>query len=185
MIGALGSFSWPHLPTIAMLEVVVRSAAVYLLLFLIFRLASRRELAQATLFDFLTVLLIANVVQNSMIGNDTSLFGGIAGALTLYALSALLGRLTARSRRAQRLLEGQPLLLVREGAIQHDVMRRQVVSHNDLLSAIRRQGFARLVDVDYAILELDGSISVVKADKRQRPHDCLPKEVVGEESAEI
>ncbi|MGH2585098.1 MAG: DUF421 domain-containing protein [Dehalococcoidia bacterium] len=185
MVAALGPFSWPDVTATSMVEVVVRSAAVYLLLFLIFRLASRRELAQATLFDFLTVLLIANVVQNSMIGNDTSVFGGIAGALTLYALSSLLGRLTARSHRAQRLLEGQPLLLVKDGTIQHNMMRQQAVSHNDLLSAIRKQGFARLADVDYAILELDGSISVVKADKRQRPHDCLPKEVVGEESAEI
>jgi uncharacterized membrane protein YcaP (DUF421 family) len=185
MIVALGSFTWPDVPTTTILEVVLRSAAVYLLLFLIFRIASRRELAQATLFDFLTVLLIANVVQNSMIGDNTSVYGGIAGAGTLYALSALLGRLTVRSQRAQRLLEGRPLLLVKEGRLQVDMMHRQAVSHNDLLSAIRKHGYARLADVDYAILELDGSISVIKADRLQRPHDALPKEIVGEESAEI
>lgn len=177
-------FSWHDVPTTSMLMVVLRSAFVYLLLFVIFRFASRRELAQATLFDFLTVLLIANVVQNSMVGNNTSVFGGIAGALTLYLLSLVFGRLSARSRRVQRLLEGEPVLLVKNGDIQHDTMHRQAVSHNDLLSAIRKQGLARLADVSYAILELDGSISVIRTDERDRPHDCLPQEVVGAESAE-
>lgn len=184
MVAALDFFSWHDLAAGSLASVVLRSAIVYLLLFGLFRLASKRELAQATLFDFLTVLLIANVVQNAMVGSNSTVAGGIAGALTLCALSAALGRLSARSHSAQRLLEGQPELLVKGGVIQHEQMRRQVVSRNDLLSAIRKQGLARLADVDYAILELDGSISVVRADERQRPHDCLPKEIVGDESAE-
>lgn len=184
MIDTLRSFSWHDVPTTSMLIVVLRSATVYVLLFVLFRFASKRELAQATLFDFLTVLLIANVVQNSMVGDNTSLWGGLAGALTLSALSLVLGRLSAHSHRVQRLLEGEPVLLVRDGRILHDMMRRQAVSRNDLLSAMRKQGFARLADVSYAILELDGSISVIRAGEQERPHDCLPQEVVGEESAE-
>lgn len=149
-----------------------------------FRVASKRELGQATLFDFLIILLISNVVQNAMIGEDNSLLGALAGALVLVMFNGLLSRLTARSRKAHEVLEGHPRLLVRDGKVDDKMMQQQAVSRNDLLTAVRKQGMTRLADVGFALLELDGSISVIKKDDDERPHDCLPAEVVGDESAE-
>lgn len=150
----------------------------------VFRIASKRELAQATLFDFLIILVISNVVQNAIIGDDNSVLGAMAGAATLVLLSGALNRITARSPRARQVLEGIPVLLVKDGRLLEEVIKREAVSKNDLLSAIRKQGLVRLADVGFAILELDGSISVIKDDDDKRPYDCLPPEIVGAESAE-
>jgi uncharacterized membrane protein YcaP (DUF421 family) len=183
---ALFSIPWHELlfPKPSWLEKIVRPLLVYTILLVIFRLASKRELAQATLFDFLIILLISNVVQNAMIGDDNSVLGAAAGAVTLVWLSGRLNAITARSKKARTLLEGVPVLLIRNGVIDDQRMKQESISRNDLLMAIRKQGLTRLADVSFAILELDGTISVIKADNDRRPHDCLPPEAVGSESNE-
>lgn len=178
---------WWHqlmLPDLSWTEKLLRPIMVYLALMVIFRVASKRELAQATLFDFLIILLISNVVQNAIIGNDNSVLGALAGAVTLVVLAGSLNRITSRSKEARKALEGSPVLLVREGKINDEVMQSQSVSRNDLLSAIRKQGIIHLCDVGYAILELDGEISVIKKSDADGPADCLPQNIAGASSAE-
>jgi uncharacterized membrane protein YcaP (DUF421 family) len=172
------------LPQLTWTEKALRPLLVYLVLLLIFRLSSKRALAQATLFDFLIILLISNVVQNAMIGEDNSVAGAIVGVVTLVLLSYFLSQATARSRPLRHLLEGQPALLIRNGILDERTIQRHSVSRNDLFAAIRKQGLTRLADVGFAILELDGSISIIRADDDPRPHDALPIELAEEESAE-
>lgn len=183
---ALFHIPWAEmlLPALSWAEKAVRPLIVYAILFLIFRLTAKRGMAQATMFDFLILLLISNVVQNAMIGNDNSILGATLGAITLVALASGLNYVTARSRRTRRLLEGLPALLVEDGSIDEARMRRQNISRGDLLSAIRKQGIIRVADVGFAVLELDGTISVIRADGDPRPHDCLPVEIAGGESAD-
>jgi uncharacterized membrane protein YcaP (DUF421 family) len=177
---------WNHMlwPDLTWIEKVVRPFLVYLILLVIFRIANKRDMAQATLFDFLIILLISNVVQNAMIGDDDSILGATAGAVTLIFLSGIFNFVTARSRKARNILEGQPVLLVRQGKINDEMMKRQKITRNDLLSAIRKQGIGRMSDVAFAILEIDGSISVIKTDGGKHPPDCLPFEIAGHESAD-
>ena len=183
MLG-FNSFPWSEVmwPALSWAEKVIRPLFVYVILLIIFRLANKREMAQATLFDFLIILLISNVVQNAMIGDDNSILGASAGAVTLVLLSALLNRITARSRKARRMLEGQPVLLVDHGEVDESMMRSKDISRDDLLTAIRKQGIVRMAEVAFAVLELDGSISVIRTDNDKRAHDCLPFEIVGSES---
>ena len=180
----LASLPWHEIlmPKPSWTEKVLRPVFVYLILLLFFRFASRREIGQTTLFDVLIMLIISNVVQNAMIGDDNSILGAAAGALTVIVLSGILSRVTAKSRKARYILEGKTILLVQNGKVVEENMRKQSVSHNDLASAIRAQGMARMAEVAYAILELDGSISVIKQDEMNdpRPPDCLPYEIIGE-----
>src|SRR5436190_15928018 len=90
-------------------EKIVRPVIVYMVLLVVFRVVSKRELAQATLFDFLIILLISNVVQNAIIGEDNSVLGALAGALTLVAITAILNRVAGSSHRARVVLEGNPV----------------------------------------------------------------------------
>ncbi len=178
---------WWHqmmLPDVSWAEKLMRPIMVYVALLIIFRIASKRELAQATLFDFLIILLISNVVQNAIIGNDNSVLGALGGALTLVFLAGALNRVTSRSRKARVFLEGKPVLLVNKGEIDNEMMKKQSVSRNDLLSAIRSQGIVEMNNVGYAILELDGSISVIKMEDCKGKPDCLPLDIVGDESIE-
>lgn len=183
---ALFSIPWHDLllPKPSWGEKLLRPLLVYGILLVLFRVISKRELAQATLFDFLVILMISNVVQNAMIGDDSSVLGASGGAVVLIILTVLFNRLTAGSKAARVLLEGSPVLLVRKGQIDKQAMEKAAVSSNDLFASIRKQGLVRLCDVSYAILELDGTISVIKVDEDPGPHDCLPPEAVGSESRE-
>lgn len=182
----LFAFSWHELlfPAPSWGEKLLRPVLVYIILLVLFRIASKRELAQATLFDFLVVLLISNVVQNAMIGDDNSVLGATGGAIMLILLTGLLNRLTMRNRTLLHLLEGRPVLLIHDGKEDSEMLQRMAVSRGDLYLAIRKAGLTRLADVGFAILELDGSISIIKADGDPRPHDCLPYDIVGTESGE-
>lgn len=175
----LVAISWHDLlfPKPSWAEKLLRPLFVYGVLLLLFRIASKRELAQATLFDFLIILLISNVVQNAMIGDDNSILGAAAGAVMLIILSAFLNRIAGSSHKTRVLLEGNPVLLVHNGKIVEDAMKREQVTHYDLFANIRKAGMLHLEDVGYAILELDGTISVIRRDDQNRPPDCLPIEI--------
>lgn len=166
------------LPKPSWLEKILRPILVYIALLVAFRLLSKRDLGSSTTFDLLIVLLISNVVQNALIGEDNSIFGALAGALTLLGLSVLLNRLTAHRSKARRFLEGVPILLVHDGKLQDDDMQRNAVSRADLNAGLRAQGVITLEDVRFALLELDGSISVIKKDEQKGEPNCLPPEIV-------
>src|SRR3712207_1180363 len=113
-----------------------------------------RRPPRSTLFPY-TTLFRSNVVQNAIIGNDNSVLGAAAGAVTLVVLSGWLDWITARNKKAQVLLEGSPVLLVRDGQMDEGMLRKHSMSRNDLCTAIRKGGVTRLADVRFAVLELD------------------------------
>lgn len=141
-------------------EKVVRTVAVYLGLLVLLRLAGKRDLAQLNSFDLVVLLLLSNVVQNAVIGNDDSLAGGLLGAAVLVAGNALIVRLAVRRQGFLDVLEGTPTVLVRDGAIDHAAVDRLGLRDADVVSALLRQGADRLDDVAEASLEPGGTISM-------------------------
>ncbi|WP_243029205.1 DUF421 domain-containing protein [Thermus albus] len=136
-----------------------RILLVYLTLLILLRLSGKKVLGQMTPVDLLTLLLLANAVQNAMIGPDNSLTGGLLGA----GLLLLLDRLLARSPLKGAFL-GQPTLLVHDGRPITENLAREGVDLEELLAALREHGVAALKDVQVAVLEVDGTISVVPKD---------------------
>lgn len=165
------------LPKPSWLEKIVRPILVYIALLIAFRVLSKRDLGSSTTFDLLIVLLISNVVQNALIGEDNSILGSLVGAVTLLGLSVLLNRLTARNTKTRRLLEGVPVLLVHDGKALEEQMSRNTISRADLNAGLRAEGVITLEDVRFAVLELDGSISVIKKDEQKGEPTCLPPEI--------
>lgn len=167
------------IPHLSWGEKLIRPLMVYGFLLVAFRFSGKRELGQATLFDFLIILLISNVVQNAMIGDDNSIGGAFAGVAVLLTLSWGLNKLSAHSPKVRKILEGSPTLLVHDGKVIDRAMRRESVSLNDLLMALRENGIASLTEVRYAILELDGKISIIRTDATVAPHpeDCVIDEI--------
>lgn len=141
-------------------ELILRGSFVYLVLFLLFRFSGKRQAGQMTPFDLLLLLIISNAVQNAMVGQDTSVSGGLLVAVVLIAWNQLLGWITSRSRRVETLLEGRPELLVHNGRVFPDVLARNRLSIEELRSALRRQGCFDLNEVAFAVLEPNGAISV-------------------------
>ncbi len=157
------------------LEKVLRSVLVYLFLVISFRLAGKRELAQMTTFDLVVILTISNVLQNAAIGDDNTVVGGIVGATSMLVVNYLLVRFLFRHPRVERLLEGEPEVLIRDGQIVSEVLARELITEPELLAAIRRQGVAEIADVALAVLETNGTISVVP--KRPTPEEAFEQRV--------
>jgi uncharacterized membrane protein YcaP (DUF421 family) len=149
--------------TIPAWNIVLRTAAIYLIVLIGLRLAGKREIGQMTVFDLVVLLLLANAVQNAMVGPDTSLAGGMLAAVVLLVLNATVARLRLRWPRLRRLVEGTPTLLVLHGEVIPAHLRREGVDQETLEAALRDHGVADLGDVEMAVLEIDGSISVVPA----------------------
>jgi uncharacterized membrane protein YcaP (DUF421 family) len=149
------------IPATPLWDIVLRTASVYVVLLLGLRLAGKREIGQMTVFDLVVLLLLANAVQNAMVGPDTSLVGGLLAAIVLLVLNALVARLRLRWPILRRVVEGSPTLLVLHGEVITEHMKRERLDEQTLEAALREHGLGDLSDVDMAVLEIDGSISVV------------------------
>jgi uncharacterized membrane protein YcaP (DUF421 family) len=142
-------------------EFVLRAVVVYVVLLAMIRISGKRSMGQFTPFDVLLIVLLGNAVQNSLLGKDQSLVGGLLLAAVLISLNWLAGFATSRYRRAERVIEGVPVVLARDGKLFDRVLRRELVSENDFDEALRQNGELALEDVELALLETDGRISVV------------------------
>ncbi len=156
-----------------LLDIVVRTATVYLVLLVLLRVTGKRQVGQLTPFDLLLLLLLANAVQNAMTGPDTSVPGGLIAAGTLFVVNMVVAGVTRRSRRAANLVEGTATLLIRHGEILKPNLDREGITQEDLLRALREHGVEQVNLVRAAILEVDGTISVMREDEFPqvpRPH---------------
>lgn len=141
---------------------VLRAIAIYFFLLLMIRLTGKRNLAQITTFDFVLVLVIGQATQLGLIGLDYSLTNSFILIATLVGVHLLISRLTERFRPASRWVNGTPLLIVENGRILADRAEQVGVSEEDILAAARgTQGLERLDQVRYAVIERDGSISII------------------------
>jgi uncharacterized membrane protein YcaP (DUF421 family) len=149
------------IPDISVAEKLVRSVVVYLFLLVAFRLCGKRQLGQLSAFDLVVLLIISNVVQNAVIGNDNSLGGGLIGATAILLLNLVVAYVTFRFKRADRVVEHSPTLLVRHGRVLRDNLRRERLGPRDLRAALRHHGVVSIRDIRYAFLEEDGHVSVI------------------------
>jgi uncharacterized membrane protein YcaP (DUF421 family) len=148
-------------------EKVIRSVAVYLFLFIALRLAGKRELGNVSTGDLIVVLLLANTVQNAIIGDETSLVGGLAGAVILIALNKAIVAASYHNRRFRRMVDGIPVELVVDGEVDEAALSREKVTLDELAMAVREQSVAGFENVKRAVLETNGMISVIPASNDQ------------------
>jgi len=144
-------------------SIAARTTIVYVALLAGLRLAGKREIGQMTPFDLVVLLLVANAVQNAMVGPDTSVIGGLIAAAVLIAANYLVALFRDRAPWLRRAVEGNPTLLISDGRFIEDHLRRERLDEDEVMMAIREHGVAELKDVRMAVLETDGSISIVPA----------------------
>lgn len=142
-------------------EILLRTFVVYMTVLVLLRLAGKRELGQMTPFDLVVILVIANAVQNAMTGGDNSLVGGILAASTLTITNIAVGRWGSRVPLFRRLVAAEPTLLLRDGKPLQQALDRERIDVEELEMAARQHGIASLADVTAAVLEEDGSISII------------------------
>lgn len=160
-------------PWHTLLDVALRTTVVYLVLLVGIRLTGQRLLGQLSAFDLVLLLIIANAVQNAMVGPDTSLAGGLVAAGVLLFWHQVINRARRTSPRFGKLIAGEGIMLIKDGQILEQHVRRAGVTSEELLQSLREHGVATVADVRLAVLEPDGSVSVIRFDDLvpgTRPH---------------
>jgi len=148
-------------PQVSLLEKVLRSLLVFAFLVAALRLGGKRELGQINVLDLAVLLLASNALQNAMIGADNSLVGGVVGAATLFLANYAFVRVVFRSRRASRILEGTPRVLLEHGRVLERALRSEAITEDEMRSAALERGFGELTDVDLIVLEPNGHMAIM------------------------
>ena len=148
-------------PEISILEKMFRPVIVYMFLLISLRLAGKRELAQLNAMDLIVLLTLSNTVQNAIIGSDNSVSGGLIGAATLLGLNYFVVRFLFSHERIDRVVEGEPVMLIEGGRVMPDRMKNEFITDAELQAAAHKQGFSSLDAVDQAVLEPSGVMSFV------------------------
>jgi len=148
-------------------EFVLRAIAVYFVVLLMTRLSGKRAVGQSTPFDVLVIVLLGTAVQNSLIGDDTSLLGGLILAATLLALNWLVGMISARNSRIDKLVQGSPTILARNGQIAWKELVKRNVSYQDFEVAKRAADCRDDNEIEMAILETSGEITILKVREQE------------------
>jgi uncharacterized membrane protein YcaP (DUF421 family) len=141
-----------------LLEKILRPIIVYVFLILALRLAGKRELAQLNPFDLVVLLTLSNTVQNAIIGKDDSVSGGLIGAGILLLVNYLVIRYLFTHDRVDRVVEGEPDVLIEHGRIREDHLKKELLTKHELEIAAHRQGFSNLQEIDHAAIEPGGGI---------------------------
>ena len=148
------------------MDSVLHGLAVYVILLVVFRISGKRTLSQVTTFDFVLLLIIAEVTQQALLGQDYSLTNFVLLVATLIGLDIAMSFVKERSPRLDRLLEGQPLVIVEDGKALRERMQKARVDDEDVLTAARmHQGLERMEQIKYAVLERNGGITIVPKER--------------------
>jgi uncharacterized membrane protein YcaP (DUF421 family) len=156
-----------------LLNIALRTAIIYIVVLIGIRISGKREVGQMTPFDLVLLLLIANAVQNAMTGPDTSVTGGVIAATTLLIINGIVSRLVRRNEKFRAVVEGTPTILIHHGKIVTENLKKEQLTPDALSQALREHGVEKVGDVRIAVLEIDGSVSVLRNDEMPtttRPH---------------
>lgn len=150
------------------LDIIIRSASVYLFMLIALRIFGKKELSQLNTADVILILLISNSVQNAMVGSDISLLGGLAAASVLFMINFALKKLMYKSKWFSDFVQEKPEILIHEGIIDFKALSKLNITSNELQEAMREHGVEHFNKVKLAMLEIDGNISIISGEKNLR-----------------
>lgn len=150
------------------LDVILRSTTVYFFMVIALRLFGKKELSQLNTTDVILILLISNSVQNAIVGNNTSLFGGIAAATVLFSINFILKKLMFKYKKFGDFMQEKPEILIHNGSLDFKALSKLNISSDELKEAMREHGIEYFKDVKLAMLEIDGNISIISGEKNLR-----------------
>ena len=147
------------------LAIIFRSSAVYFFMVVALRLFGKKELSQLNTADVILILLISNSVQNAMVGNDTTLLGGLAAALVLFSINFILKKLMYKFPKFSDFMQEKPEILIHDGTLDFKTLSKLNITSDELKEAMREHGIEYFKDVKLAMLEIDGNISIISGNQ--------------------
>jgi uncharacterized membrane protein YcaP (DUF421 family) len=146
---------------VPLLEKILRPICVYVFLIVGLRLSGKRELVQLNPFDLVVLLTLSNTVQNAIIGDDNTVTGGIIGATSLLIVNYLVVRFLYKHRSLDQIIEGRADVLIEDGKVRTQHLKKELITMAQLEAAARKQGFDSLSEVAQCVLEPGGTISFI------------------------
>jgi uncharacterized membrane protein YcaP (DUF421 family) len=150
------------------LDIILRSAAVYFFMMIALRITGKKQLSQLNTTDVILILLISNAVQNAMVGNNTSLEGGIIAASVLFIINFILRKLMYKYEKLSKFLQEKPEILIHNGNLDFKILSKLNITSEELREAMREHGVEYFKDVKLAMLEIDGNISIISGETNLR-----------------
>jgi uncharacterized membrane protein YcaP (DUF421 family) len=159
------------------LEKILRPIFVYVFLIVSLRLSGKRELVQLNPFDLVVLLTLSNTVQNAIIGDDNTVTGGVIGATSLLVVNYLVVRFLYKHRSLDQLVEGRADVLIEDGKVKTQHLKKELITMAQLEAAARKQGFDSLSEVQQCVLEPGGTISFIgkRPDTEEVRHRAMMK----------
>jgi uncharacterized membrane protein YcaP (DUF421 family) len=161
--------------------IIISSVTVYLFIVLAIRLFGKNELSQLSIVDLVFILLISNSVQNAMVGTNSTLLGGLVAATSLFTINWLLRNLLFKNKKINQFIQGSALMLIYKGKVIQKHLDQANISIEELAAAVREHGVKDIKNVDLAVLEVDGNISVLSRNftkitlRKRIPHRMFNK----------
>lgn len=150
------------------IDIIIRSASVYLFMLIALRIFGKKELSQLNTADVILILLISNSVQNAMVGSNSSLLGGMSAAAVLFVINFALKKLLYYFPKFSDFMQEKPEVLIHDGKIDFKALSKLNITHDELKEAMREHGVEHFTDVTLAMLEIDGNISIISGNKNLR-----------------
>lgn len=150
------------------LDITLRTAAIYLFMVIALRVFGKKELSQLNTTDVILILLISNSVQNAMVGNNSSLYGGLVAATVLFSINFILKKLMFKYQKFNKLISEKPEVLIHNGNLEFKTLSRLNITSEELREAMREHGIEHFKDVKLSMLEIDGNISIITGDSNLR-----------------
>ena len=164
------------------LDITLRSVAVYFFMIIALRIFGKKELSQLNTADVILILLISNSVQNAMVGANTSLYGGIIAAFSLFLINFIFKKVMLKSKFIKELVQDKPEVLIHNGKIEFKTLARLGITSEELEEAMREHGIEYYKDVKLAMFEIDGNISIISGNEnlKQTHHKRKVHKTLGE-----
>jgi uncharacterized membrane protein YcaP (DUF421 family) len=162
-------------------QIILSTVAVYLFIIIAIRLFGKKELSQLSVVDLVFILLISNSVQNAMVGSNSTLSGGLVAAGALFVVNYIFKQILYHFPKFNRLVQGETVLLIYKGKLMRKNVDKAKLTMDEIMEAIREHGVSEIEEVDLAVLEIDGNISVLSNEfshmtvKKVKPTQSVPK----------
>lgn len=143
-------------------ELILRGTCIYFFMFIIIKIWGKKHLSEMAAFDFILLLFISEAVQNSLVDDDKSIWGGMIVITTFLFWSSLINKLTFRFRTLEKLLDGKPQVVIKDGRVNSELLRKEKITDQELHEALRQEGVLEVKNVKLATLETNGHLSVIE-----------------------
>jgi uncharacterized membrane protein YcaP (DUF421 family) len=166
-----------------LIPVFWHTLVIYLFLIAMFRILGRRQLGQLNVIDLVIIILMGSAVETAMVAGNTSLPAGLVCAATLLGVNRLIAFILQRSRRWRHIVSGSPILLVQDGQFIDEHLRRTGLTRDDVLEAIREREKGDIKEVKFAVMEVDGTITVIPGDAKTSRTAPVVRSTINREGA--